>query len=89
MFNFLNNALKSETQYKIEGVPQGSPLSPILSILMLEHTILRNPNVIMYADDGVVFDKKLKLTGKEEEDMEDLNIRLNYNKSKIVKKDGK
>jgi retron-type reverse transcriptase len=88
MFNFLNNALQSETKYKIEGVPQGSPLSPILSILMLEHTILRNPKVIMYADDGVVLAKKLTLGGKEEEDMEDLNIELNYGKSRLVKKDG-
>jgi len=65
LFNLLYNSLDSDTEYKMEGVPQGSPLSPILSILMLEHTLLINPNTVMYADDGIVFGSGLTCTARE------------------------
>jgi len=38
-----------------DGVPQGTPLSPLLSILALEDTIMARRNAVMYADDGLLF----------------------------------
>jgi len=44
-----------------EGVPQGTPISPILSILALEGTIISPERAtLMYADDGVIYGNNLK-----------------------------
>jgi len=64
-YNLFNRTTEMLERYNTEGVPQGSPLSPILSILMLEHTLMVNPNTVMYADDGVVFGKGIRCTQKE------------------------
>jgi len=64
-YNLFNATTEMMERYNTEGVPQGSPLSPILSILMLEHTIMVNPHCVMYADDGVVFGKGIRCTQKE------------------------
>jgi len=45
-------------QYFGRGVPQGMPLSPLLSTLYLEETILKNQDAVMYADDGLIFTNK-------------------------------
>jgi len=37
------------------GFPQGSPLSPILSIYAKQTTSLSQHNHVMYADDGLLF----------------------------------
>jgi len=39
------------------GVPQGSPLSPILAILALEGEVMKRVTV-QYADDGLVASNK-------------------------------
>lgn len=42
--------------YKVRGVPQGAPTSPLLSTLALENSILnRGVNTLMYADDGLYY----------------------------------
>jgi Reverse transcriptase (RNA-dependent DNA polymerase) len=41
------------------GLPQGSPLSPLLSILTLNRTLLKKKSgykVVQYADDGLIYD---------------------------------
>lgn len=76
-------------EHDMRGVPQGSPLSPILSILMLEQCLMKHPNIVMYADDGIVFDKSLNLDPKADKAMDDLCIQLNKKKSKLVKENGK
>jgi len=64
-YNLFNLTSANIDKYNTEGVPQGSPLSPILSILMLEHTLMVNPHCVMYADDGVIFGKGIRCTAKE------------------------
>jgi len=76
-------------KHDMRGVPQGSPLSPILSIFMLEKCLMTNPNVIMYADDGIVFGKGLDLSPAADKAMDSLCISLNRKKSKLVKENGK
>lgn len=42
--------------YRVRGVPQGSPTSPVLASLALENSILdRGMKTIMYADDGLYY----------------------------------
>jgi hypothetical protein len=43
--------------YRIQGVPQGAPTSPLLATLALEGSILDRPNLkaVMYADDGIYY----------------------------------
>jgi len=52
---FYNQAL-------LRGVPQGVPLSPLISSLYLDQALLNRRNdIIMYADDGLLFmDKPFK-----------------------------
>lgn len=43
--------------YRVRGVPQGAPTSPVLATLGLEGAIIDRPglNCIMYADDGLYY----------------------------------
>jgi len=76
-------------QHDMRGVPQGSPLSPILSIFTLEDSLMKDPNVVMYADDGVVFAENITLDSTASLAMDRLGIVINKAKSRLVKKDGK
>ena len=48
--------MKSYTYF--HGVAQGSPLSPLLSTLLITKDLLNNPatKVVQYADDGILYD---------------------------------
>jgi len=67
------------------GVPQGSPLSPLLASIVLHANLLRNVNLIQYADDGILY-------GDSESIRSALNfpkasgIEVNWEKSDWIKK---
>jgi len=73
-----------------EGVPQGTPISPILSILALEGTIIGpERSTLMYADDGVIYGNKLKDDPFPKGDqVTRANIARNDKKSGWVRKGG-
>lgn len=47
---------------ELKGFPQGSAISPLLSIMLMqtpnEHKLLEYTNLLMYADDGLVYSYK-------------------------------
>jgi len=44
--------------YRVRGVPQGAPTSPVLACLALHESVLdRGMSTIMYADDGLYYGK--------------------------------
>jgi len=72
-----------------KGVPQGNPLSPFLSLLVLDATILKPSNeykCIMYADDGLLYDYQGDILSKINLPKESgLEFNLKPTKSKYVK----
>lgn len=70
------------------GVPQGTPLSPILSILALVPTLQEQRQTVMYADDGVIYGKDLPNDPFPEE-VKPANITVNQNKSGWIRRKGK
>jgi len=46
---------KGYTKFREKGVPQGAATSCGLSTINLEGVVSRNENIILYADDGLVF----------------------------------
>lgn len=84
---------------KPTGFPQGAPISPILSLLALEPTILSmGVPIVMYADDGIIYGKGVRqLVGDQPKVTEKLmkdwrltaaGISLNEEKSGWVRKNG-
>jgi len=73
-----------------EGVAQGTPIAPILSILALVMPLQEQVPTVMYADDGLIYGTNLGdkpfPTGF---DIHESGIRLNESKSGWVKRDGK
>lgn len=51
----INNFL-SMNEGQDEGLPQGSPTSPLLTILVISYSMISKFYHIMYADDGLLFD---------------------------------
>jgi len=68
--------------YRLRGVPQGSPTSPLLASLCLEGSILdRGMDTIMYADDGLYYgDLKGKPLITPQSNMVSANVYFNMNK---------
>lgn len=67
-----------------EGLPQGGGISPVLSVQVLDRVFRDNPEAIMYADDGVIFDYP-DFTGL---DYPMNGIFINLEKSGWVKREG-
>lgn len=79
--------------YRVRGVPQGAPTSPLLATLALEKSILDRPNLgsKMYADDGLYYGDFRKLDYSPvvpNSGITSANIHFNLSKSGFVKKDG-
>lgn len=67
------------------GLPQGSPLSPILTILGLDDwTRKAGEDRVFYADDGIIFSN----TPIELNSDPQMGINIHEGKSGYVKKDG-
>jgi hypothetical protein len=83
-------SLPAEEQHpkRYLGVPQGSPLSPLLSTIILQ-PLFQNPNytLVQYADDGVIFSDKFDPSTFHLP--EGSGIRLHPDKCKWIKQSGK
>lgn len=96
----INHPRPISYMYRMKGVPQGAPTSPLLATIVLENSILdrRGLTAIMYADDGIYYgDFTDGYTGNERHTipiitpnsgMVTANIFFNHEKSRWVKKDG-
>lgn len=68
--------------YRLRGVPQGAPTSPLLSTICLEEGILnRGMTTIMYADDGLYYGNIDQPIITPNSGMLEGNIHFNLNKS--------
>jgi len=77
------------SMYRMRGVPQGSPTSPVLASLALEGSILdRGMKTIMYADDGLYYGNIDQPVITPNNGIVDSNIEFNLSKTNWVKKDG-
>jgi len=83
--------------YRVRGVPQGAPTSPVLACLALHESVLdRGMSTIMYADDGLYYGKINQPIITPNSGIVTANIRFNlsqnekgdYVKTDWVKKDG-
>jgi len=76
--------------YRVRGVPQGSPTSPVLSTLALHESILdRGVETIMYADDGLYYGNINQPLITPNSGMVTANISFNTSKSMWIKRNGK
>lgn len=68
--------------YRIRGVPQGAPTSPVLASLALHESILdRGVETVMYADDGLYYGEIDQPLITPNSNIVSANIRFNLNKS--------
>lgn len=80
--NFVSRYLGEEV-----GVPQGGNFSPLLAILCLK-PMFDKGNTVMYADDGLIFtDEPIDGILDHTEDMEKMGIKINQEKSGVIKED--
>jgi RNA-directed DNA polymerase len=82
------------TSMQVKGTPQGSPLSPLLSNIVLDdldkELESRNHKFCRYADDFIILVKSERAAGRVMETVKSyitkrLKLRINEDKSKIVK----
>lgn len=72
----MGNGIPDDDKYAIRGTPQGSPISPLISILALKDFLSQKPS-ISYADDPIFYDQKpFEIKGEPEK-----GIELNEEKS--------
>lgn len=76
-----------------KGLPQGSPLSPLLSITVLYTTLLHKAKHVMYADDGFFYGEGLEYgliqsIKKGTPVMDFVNVHIHPDKSGFVKQNG-
>lgn len=75
--------------YRVRGVPQGAPTSPVLASLALHESILdRGVDTIMYADDGLYYGNIDQPLITPNSNIVSANIRFNLSKSGWIKKGG-
>lgn len=68
--------------YRVRGVPQGAPTSPVLGNVALHNSILdRGVKTVMYADDGNYYGDIDQPLITPNSGMVEANIRFNLNKS--------
>jgi len=71
------------------GVPQGGNFSPLLAILCLGPMFLKG-DTVMYADDGMIFtNEPIEDILEQTEDMEKMGLKINKEKSRVIKQDFK
>jgi hypothetical protein len=69
--------------YRIRGLPQGAPTSPLLCSLALEDSIMgRGPKTLMYADDGIYYGDIDQPLITPNSNMVSANIHFNVEKSR-------
>jgi len=78
---------------KTHGVPQGSPMSPFLSTLVIEEYLFKEVKsqgheLLMYADDGMIFSEQ-GINFKPSKETIEAGMEFNLEKSWKVKEDGK
>jgi hypothetical protein len=72
-----------------EGVPQGAPFSPILSILALVEPLMKVVKTLMYADDGLIYGENLPDEPfPVSDEIKEANINMHEGKSGWVKRNG-
>lgn len=75
--------------YRVRGVPQGAPTSPVLACLALHGSILdRGMETVMYADDGLYYGQINQPIITPNSGMVTGNIYFNLSKSGWVKRNG-
>jgi hypothetical protein len=68
--------------YRVKGVPQGAPTSPVLASLALHNSILdRGMKTLMYADDGLYYGEINQPVITPNSGIVTANIYFNLNKS--------
>lgn len=69
--------------YRLRGVPQGAPTSPVLANIGLHNSILDRPGLktLMYADDGLYYGKINQPVITPNSGMVSANVHFNLNKS--------
>lgn len=69
--------------YRVKGVPQGAPTSPVLASLALENSVLdrKGLNTLMYADDGLYYGDIDQPVITPNSGIVETNIRFNLDKS--------
>lgn len=76
-------------QYRVRGVPQGSPTSPVLASLALHGSVLdRGVETVMYADDGLYYGDINQPLITPNSNLVTANITFHTEKSKWVKRGG-
>lgn len=81
-----------EVTAKEHGLPQGSPTSPFLSLLVIEKYLYKEVteaghNLIMYADDGLIYSEK-EINFTPSKLTEDSGMKFNPEKCSHVKING-
>lgn len=75
--------------YRVRGVPQGAPTSPVLASLALHGSVLdRGVETIMYADDGLYYGEINQPLITPNSNLVTANIAFHPEKSQWIKKNG-